>query len=280
MPKALTVSIVIPAYNEESHLKACLEAIAAQTDKPDEVIVVDNNSTDGSVKVARTFPFVTLIREKRQGVVFARNCGFDTAASEIIGRIDADTLLPPGWVARVRRLFRDDSIAAATGPVRYYDMPLPNTNYWIDHQIRKRLYRGAPHIPFLFGTNMAIRKDAWQDVKSLVCVSRDYHEDLDLAIHLAHEGFFIKYDKGMLAGMSARRYDDLPQHFHNYMNVYLNTYRVHGFRSIVPRIATLFYWFGYFTLKPFRRAFDQHTGKMSLAQFQKGHKPRKSPTGK
>src|SRR5207253_642825 len=115
--KTLTLTIVIPVYNEQNHLSACLSAIAAQTVMPDEVIVVDNNSTDSSRDIAKQFPFVRLIKEKKQGVLYAKNRGFAAAGSEIIGRIDADSILPPRWVESVKNFMVDDTYAALTGPV-------------------------------------------------------------------------------------------------------------------------------------------------------------------
>src|SRR5579885_2506952 len=96
--RQLRISLVIPAHNEESHLAACLDAVAAQTVRPFEVIVVDNNSSDATAEVARSYSFVRVVREPRQGLAFARDAGFDAARGELIGRIDADTLLPPNWV--------------------------------------------------------------------------------------------------------------------------------------------------------------------------------------
>src|ERR1035437_9021599 len=95
--KPLTLAIVIPVYNEEFYLKACLNSIAKQTVAPDEVIVVDNNSTDKSVQIAKSYKFVKLLHEKRQHQVFAQATGFNAIKSDIIGRIDADSILPPDW---------------------------------------------------------------------------------------------------------------------------------------------------------------------------------------
>src|SRR5689334_10679087 len=104
---SMKTSIVIPVYNEAAQLGACLRAIAQQTVKPLEVIVVDNNSTDGTRAVAEAYDFVTVLEEPRQGVVHARSRGFDAARGDIIARIDADSILPADWLANVETVFGD-----------------------------------------------------------------------------------------------------------------------------------------------------------------------------
>ncbi|HTE58329.1 MAG TPA: glycosyltransferase family 2 protein [Verrucomicrobiae bacterium] len=278
MAQEFSLSIIIPVYNEEHHIQRCLEALAAQTVLPDEVILVDNNSTDKTRDMTKQFPFVRVLHEKTQGVVFARDTGFDAAKSDIIGRIDGDTILPPHWVQTVKKLMQDQHYAAVNGPVFYYDMPFSPRNYWIDHQVRKYLYRGAPHAPFLFGSNSALRKSAWKKVRKEVCHVRAMHEDLDLAIHLTRADLPIRYDKRLLAGTSSRRYDDhLPQWAH-YMNMYRNSYRHHQIKSISPTIAVGLYWFGYFVLWPLRRSYDQGADRRSLRQLRRGgQRARKNP---
>jgi glycosyltransferase involved in cell wall biosynthesis len=274
----VSLSIIIPVYNEEHHIKRCLEAIADQTVLPDEVLVIDNNSTDKTMQIVRQFPFVRVIHEKTQGVIFARDTGFNAAKSDIIGRIDGDTVLPPHWVQTVKKLLQNHHYAAVNGPVFYYDMPFSPGNYWIDHQVRKYLYRGAPHAPFLFGSNSALRKSAWEKVQDQVCHVRTMHEDLDLAIHLMLADLPIRYDKSLLAGSSARRYDDRTSQWSHYMKMYLNSYRRHKVKSISPAIAVGLYWAGYLSLWPLRRSYDQTTGKHSLRQLLRGgQRARKNP---
>lgn len=281
MPKIdLSVSIVIPVYNEEQYLAKCLDAIAAQTDRPDEVIVVDNNSTDQTAKIAQSYSFVRLLRESRQGVMYARNTGFDKARGDVIGRIDADTVLPPDWTKTVKALLSDPAHSAITGPVYYYDMPNSPRNYWIDHQIRLRLYQHVSSMPFLFGSNTALRRGAWKSVKSSLCPTRSVHEDLDLAIHLTHQNLSIHYDKSLLVGVSSRRYDDTFRQFRSYMGMYLQSYRQHGLSSIGPRLATGAYWLGFLLLAPLRRSYDDETGTRSLKQLRRNRRARKNPMAK
>lgn len=274
-PKSL--SVIIPVFNEEDYIGACLDALATQTVPPTEVIVVDNNSTDATLDIVRRYPFVKVIQETQQGVVHARDCGFNEAASDLIGRIDADTLLPADWVASVQAIMHDDTIHAATGPVCYYDMPFTETNYRLDHMVRLSLYRGAPHMPFLFGSNMVIRRDTWQSLRHEVCRSKQLHEDLDLAIHLMEQNRHISYERQMLASTSSRRYDDDIGRFAHYMEVFRNTYQLHGIRSIAPVVATGIYWLGYLTLYPLRRSYDPKTGQRNLKNLAKKSVSRPHP---
>lgn len=279
MKKALTLSIIIPVYNEEDYLVGCLDAISHQTVAPDEVIVVDNNSTDSSLAVARRYPFVKILHAKKQGVVYARDIGFDANTNDLIGRIDADTQLRPGWVAAVKQIMQDDTVAAATGPVAYFDMPRPESNHWIDHQIRRRLFQYAPKTPFLFGTNMVIRKSAWDQVRSEVCHKNDIHEDIDLAIHVTQHKQTIVYDTSMLASMSARRWDDSPKQFREYMKVLRHSWRAHDIVSIAPRIATSIYMLGYWLGRNVRGAYDIETNTRSMRRYLTHRRatPRKHP---
>lgn len=275
--QALTLSIIIPVYNEESHLKKCLDSIAAQSDKPDEVIVVDNNSTDNSVEIAKAYSFVTLISEKRQGVLYARNTGFDAASCDIIGRIDADTILEEHWCKNVRHIFGDKRIGAATGPVIYYDMPLKKVGYHLDNTIRQAIKKLSDNFPFLFGTNMAIRRSIWEAYRDDFCTDKDIHEDLDLAIHLSQANIPIAYRPLMVAGMSARRYDDKPKDFYRYVSFHKTSFEKHGIDSNTPKVAIASYIAGYFILKPFRWLYDPENETYSAKQLLKPKKPRKNP---
>lgn len=228
----LTVSIVIPAYNEEDFLQACLEAIARQTVQPFEVIVVDNNSTDRTAEIARSFPFVTLLSERRQGVVFARDRGFNAARGDIIGRIDVDTIVPESWVRDIQTIFADSSAAAVSG-VMHYDVGLKQTVDKIDLFFRRRLARllGETDTVFLQGANAAIRRAAWLQTEKRLCRRGNMHEDFDLAIHLQEVGYEVAFDERLHANISARRTDVGFLQFANYVRMSPHTYAQHQLDS-------------------------------------------------
>ncbi len=249
MDKTLKLSIVIPAYNEEGYITACLYSIAQQTQKPDEVIVVDNNSTDKTVAEVSMFKFARIIKEKKQGAVAARNRGFNAARGDIIARIDADSMLPPDWVNNVKRIFTDQSISAATGPARGYDLPFPSAS-WLPHHLLCLILLLPPRHPFLFGFNMALRRSAWLKVKSIVCGDKFMHEDLDLAIHLRRSGYRIAYSRKLLLGASGRRYSNNFKSFYYYMKTYVRTYRRHDINDWLVYFAVAVYYLGYFFYRP------------------------------
>lgn len=265
--KPLTLSIIIPVYNEESHLKTCLESIAWQTQKPDEVIVVDNNSTDKTVQIAKSFPFVKVVSEKKQGVLYARNKGFQQAKSDILGRIDADSILAENWCDQVRKAFAPNDIGAVTGPVVYYDMPFKRAGFKIDKTIRQAIDKFNDDFPYLFGTNMAIRRKVWQRYLPEFCTRKDIHEDLDLGIHLAKNGVKIAYKPSIVVGMSARRFDNNPKDFYRYLSFYKSSFNSHNIETNTAKFAMATYIFAYFLLKPVRLMYDENKKGFSLKQI-------------
>jgi glycosyltransferase involved in cell wall biosynthesis len=227
----MKVSIVIPVYNEADHLAACLEAIAAQTQPVHEVIVVDNNSTDGSDDVAQRYAFVTLLREDKQGVVHARNTGFNAARGEIIGRIDADTLLPSYWVQSLAEIFADSSVSAVSGAPHYYDFRLDQVADSADRLIRAHLARQLADTNFLWGANMAMHRRDWLIIRNQLCIEAELHEDFDLGIHLQAAGLRVDYDARLTVGVSARRIDMNFPAFVRYTLASPRTYARHHLAS-------------------------------------------------
>lgn len=230
--KMLTLALVIPVYNEEDHIVACLQAVANQTVMPDEVIVVDNNSTDRTVALARQFSFVRVVRARRQGIAHARDAGFNAVRSELIGRIDADTLLGERWVEEVRARYAVNRDFALTGGGYFYNVPLPRFNGWALSQLAYRLNRFIMGHYILWGSNMVIPTSMWRKVRSQVCSERhDIHEDLDLAIHLNQAGVPITYRESLRVGVEMKRVYNTDGKVHKArMNMWPNTLYAHELR--------------------------------------------------
>jgi glycosyltransferase involved in cell wall biosynthesis len=93
-----TVAVVITTYNHAVFLADAIESCLAQTVAPDEIIVVDDGSTDDPAAVAAAYPQVAFIRQENQGVSAARNAGMEAASSERVIFLDADDRLCPNAV--------------------------------------------------------------------------------------------------------------------------------------------------------------------------------------
>lgn len=116
------VSIIIPCYNVEEYILECLESVVSQTYPHFEVIVVDNNCSDNTMRLVESFVLRTqnisihIAREMNQGLSFARNSGIKLAKGEWIQFLDADDLLLPDKIEHQIKLINSevDLIAAAT----------------------------------------------------------------------------------------------------------------------------------------------------------------------
>ena len=87
---SLTISVIVCAYDEAGFLPACLATLARQTRLPDEIVVVNNASTDGTRAIAGSTPGVRVIDEPRNGLVIARETGRRHARGELLAFLDAE----------------------------------------------------------------------------------------------------------------------------------------------------------------------------------------------
>lgn len=206
----LKVSVVIPAHNEERYIRRCLASLMEQEVLPNEIIVVDNNCTDKTTEICKEFP-VRVIQERRQGMIFARNRGFNSVKYKIIARTDADAILPKDWIKKIKQNFSANNMDALGGPLFFYDLPLNLKFFWeVFSFIVGRILKGN----VLVGPNMAITKNTWEKIRNKVCLNETrVHEDTDLAIHIQKNGGIISYDKTLLVGISGRRIKNNPFSF-------------------------------------------------------------------
>lgn len=210
----MKVSVVVPAYNEELYIKRCLDGLVNQIEAPDEIIVVNNNSTDGTVDIIKQYP-VKLVNESEQGMIQARNRGFNEAQYDIIARTDADTIVPPDWIKKIKQNFTDPKLVALSGLGVAYDMPNDLSKQAVSQTLKSyiRIMKTALGHDCLIGPNMAIRASAWEKVKNSVCLNNhEVHEDIDLSIHLAPFGK-IKNDSTLVVSSSIRRFKKVDSYF-------------------------------------------------------------------
>jgi len=269
--KPAPISIVIPVYNEAESLRNCLEAIASQTVMPCEVIVVDNNSTDTTKAVALSYSFVTVIREPRQGVVHARTTGFNAAKGEIIGRIDADTIIAPNWVETVQSLFSNPAVGAISGSMTYYHAPWAGLFNAIDAAMRQYLAWSLGKEYALQGANMAVRREAWLTCRNTVCYRSGLHEDFDLSIHLREMGYTTHFTPMLRVAVAFRQVAGTWAEFARYALLNPGTYAQHGRkRRVVMYPVILLAIAAYPLLHVLYNGYDASQDQFSWVKFWSG----------
>lgn len=194
----MTVSLIIPAFNEEKYLPHLFESILAQSHPPDEIIVCDNASTDNTTKVIKNYAKrlpLKLIYQPQKGIRYAVESCWRQSSGDIILRTDADCILPPDWVKNMLAHFtQDPHLAAAGGYFHASDkqiffklFTLPAT---IFNSISLRLTRG---FWVLYGANFAIRRQVMVSINGYATNLSGLQDDILLSqkLHQHHYKYLI-----------------------------------------------------------------------------------------
>ncbi|WP_297367136.1 glycosyltransferase family 2 protein [Acidocella sp.] len=213
----MKISFVVPAYNEQALLPRSLRAIRDEIERVGlklgeqaEIIVVNNASTDNTRAVAEAVEGVRVVDEPRKGLVQARWCGFEHSTGELIANIDADTVVPRGWLTEVLRQFeRGQTLVALSGPYVYYGVPAKVNMvvaayyrvawlaYMFNHYV---LNVGA----MLQGGNFIVKRAAMLKLGNPDHRFSFYGEDTDMANRLSKVGR-VKFTFRLPAESSGRR---------------------------------------------------------------------------
>lgn len=184
-----TVSLVISVWNRKDDLRDNLRAIAAQTVPADQVIVVDNDSRDGTPEmVLAEFPWVQLIRmpHSRYGACETFNVGFASARGEFTGILDDDVVLPPTFVEQMLAKFAQEppTTAILSPKVREPEMP----QWYLDSpQIHRERYLPTFRGCGSMARSAPLRQAGFYDQRFFI-----FGNERDLTTRLLNLGYRVK----------------------------------------------------------------------------------------
>lgn len=147
-------SIVIPYFNEQEYLESCLSCILQQIKKPDQIILVNNASTDGSYKISVDFKEkykddfdIILLDEHEQGKIFALMSGSSLVQTTHFAVWDADTFYPPAYIAYADEAYMHNHAAAAVMATSIKNTNISFKNWFriLKIQVLSRLYTSECH---------------------------------------------------------------------------------------------------------------------------------------
>ncbi|HWQ68252.1 MAG TPA: glycosyltransferase [Methanospirillum sp.] len=199
------ISVVVPSFNEEERIEACLTSLVNQTLPRNryEIIVVDGGSQDRTREIAEKYGDLVFIQTSPK-VGGARNDGALRAKGEILVTTDADTYLPPDWLERIERDFDDPEVVMVYGPVRPIERTIKNQFYLFLANTMAWFGAVSRTIYFTLGCNSAFRHKEFMDA-GMYRVS-DAGDDLEIAHRMRALGT-IKFDRNLWVGFSMRRYN-------------------------------------------------------------------------
>jgi GT2 family glycosyltransferase len=197
----LPVSVVIPVHNSAGTLERCLIAVSAQLGPGDELIVVDDGSTEDVNAVGKRFG-VTMVRlDRRSGVAAARNRGAERATRPLLCFVDADVVLHPDAVDRGRAHFADPSVDAVIGS--YDDTPEARTLVSQFKNLAHHYFhqRAAGRVGSFWGACGFITRTVFDAVGGFdeTRFSRPSIEDVELGWRVTDHGGQIVLDPQILA---------------------------------------------------------------------------------
>ena len=248
----MKISILIPCYNGEKVIEKCVDSCLKQTRPADEVVVVNDGSTDKTMEILKRFDtkiILVNILQNSGNKSRAQEKGLKHVTGDVFIAVDSDTYIDKGFVLRVERAFRNPEVSAFSGYVKSTQHNWITACREIDYVVSQQIHKTAQSfINALFvipGTAAAYRTKIFK-----VFCGFDHDtltEDLDFTYKLHRNNMKIKYDKKAIV------YTQDPGTIHSYVNQMRRWY-AGGWQNLLKHI------------KIFRK--PQHAFELSLVYFE------------
>ncbi|MAG36032.1 MAG: hypothetical protein CL878_07300 [Dehalococcoidia bacterium] len=216
----------VPCFNGAHWLRDCLQAIKSQTLPPDELLVIDDGSTDDSAEIAAEMGARVIWHETNRGLAAARNTALAHAEGDFIASVDADVVPDSEWLARLLDCLDTDRVGAAGGMLREHHATRAPDRWRARHMAQHWGAARTANPPCLCGGNTVYRADA---LRAAGCYDERYrtnYEDCDLYLRMRAAGYDAVYEPAAVA--SHQRSDSVPTVLATYTNWLRPPYAING----------------------------------------------------
>lgn len=187
------ITVIVPAYNAEAVLGACLDALLKQTtNEPGEIIVVDDGSTDRTAEVAERYGArVKLLRQANRGPAAARNAGIEAASGSILLFTDADCAPVEDWASTLTRALRAGA-DGVKGTYRTRQRSIIARFVQAEYESKYRRMAVLPRIDFIDTYSAGYRRLA---IEGAGCFNEELKvdEDQELSFRMAERGYELRF---------------------------------------------------------------------------------------
>lgn len=221
----MKVGLYIPCFNAEKTIQLCLEAVFRQTYPIEKVILIDDGSTDNSMKIASGYPVKIIKHMYNQGLATARNTAIKNIDTALIASLDADCQAAPEWLAVLVNRINASGVIGAGG--KLLETQTSIYDLWRTAHMKQSWENEENNPPFLFGSNTVFKKEALLDIGLYNESLKNNYEDVDICDRLRGKGYKFIYESKAIA--RHLKCDNINSLFDTYWKWNLGYYRKKNF---------------------------------------------------
>jgi glycosyltransferase involved in cell wall biosynthesis len=182
-------SFIIPVLNGEDYIGKCLESINREMNPAcDEIIVVDNGSSDGTIAIVNKYQDIKLLVHPKITIAAMRNAGAKLAQGEYFAFIDSDCTINPGWRNSVLDVFKDGRVGASGS---HYE--IPDDSNWIVKAWSSNKVTNRTIVKWINTCNLIISREAFEKIGGFnEKLTTD--EDFDIGLRIDEMGYQLVED--------------------------------------------------------------------------------------
>jgi glycosyltransferase involved in cell wall biosynthesis len=188
----MKITVGIPCYNGSLYIGSAIMSILKQVRLPDEILVVDDGSTDNSVQVISLYPVKLLQHNTNKGLAAARNTILEAARGDVIVFIDADVVADSNLLSALLKGYEDETIGGVGG--QGIEVNVCSLADWWRKKHASQSHGNRPkRVDFLYGLCMSFRTEVLRKIGGFNPMFRTNAEDIDVSLRVRKAGYYLQY---------------------------------------------------------------------------------------